>query len=154
MVRILKWTFTWAFFATFTNYIFGLILAMIINRKSIKLKKLWRTIFVISIAVPQFVTLLLMNQLLKEYGPLNETLLQWGWISRRIKFLDDPVLAKITVIVVNIWVGVPYTMLLTSGILMNIPTELYESGKLTALDLSDNSSKLRCLTSCLLQVRT
>lgn len=130
MVRILKWTFTWAFFATFTNYIFGLILAMIINRKSIKLKKLWRTIFVISIAVPQFVTLLLMNQLLKEYGPLNETLLQWGWIRQRIKFLDDPVLAKITVIVVNIWVGVPYTMLLTSGILMNIPTELYESAKI------------------------
>ncbi|OQC10618.1 MAG: Maltose transport system permease protein MalF [Tenericutes bacterium ADurb.Bin087] len=130
MIRILKWTFTWAFFATFTNYIFGLILAMIINRKSIKLKKVWRTIFVISIAVPQFVTLLLMNQLLKEYGPLNETLLQLGLIAKRIKFLDDPVLAKITVIIVNIWVGVPYTMLLTSGILMNIPTELYESARI------------------------
>lgn len=130
MFRILKWTFIWAFFATFTNYIFGMILAMIINRKSIRLKKLWRTLFVVSIAVPQFVTLLLMNQLLQRYGPLNETLIRWGWIKEAIKFLEDPTLAKITVIVVNIWIGVPYTMLLTSGILMNIPTELYESAKI------------------------
>lgn len=130
MLRILKWTFVWAFWATFSNYILGLILAMIINRRSIKLKKLWRTIFVISIAVPQFVTLLLMSQLLADYGPLNETLLKWGWINQRIKFLTDPKLAKTTVILVNIWVGVPYTMLLTSGILMNIPTELYESARI------------------------
>jgi|GEM_PF-3698501 len=75
-------------------------------------------------------------------------------LVRRIKFLDDPVLAKITVIVVNIWVGVPYTMLLTSGILMNIPTELYESAKIDGAGPVRNSSKLRCLTSCLLQLRT
>lgn len=127
---ILQWTFIWAFFATFSNYIFGLILAMIINRKGIKLKKIWRTIFVITIAVPQFVTLLLMSRLLNKYGPLNETLLQLGWISNYIDFLTDPVNAKISVILVNIWVGVPYTMLITSGILMNIPSDLYESARI------------------------
>lgn len=130
MFDILQWTFIWAFFATFTNYIFGLILAMIINRRSIKAKKLWRTIFVITIAVPQFVTLLLMSQLLKEYGPLNEELMRLGWITSRIKFLNDPILARVSVILVNIWVGVPYTMLITSGILMNIPTDLYESARI------------------------
>lgn len=128
--KIVQWTFIWAFFATFTNYIFGMILAMIINRRSIKAKKIWRTIFVISIAVPQFVTLLLMSQLLKDNGPLNFTLMQWGLIDKQIKFLTDPVLAKVTVIVVNIWVGVPYTMLITSGILMNIPSDLYESARI------------------------
>ena len=127
---IIQWTFVWAFFATFTNYIFGLILAMIINRRSIRAKKVWRTIFVISIAVPQFVTLLLMSQLLKDNGPLNHTLINLGIIDESIKFLTDPTLAKVTVILVNIWVGVPYTMLITSGILMNIPSDLYESARI------------------------
>lgn len=127
---ILGWTFIWAFFATFSNYILGLILAMMINRKGIKLKKMWRTIFVITIAVPQFVTLLLMSQLLYKYGPLNETLLRLGWISEYIDFLTVPLNAKIAVILVNVWVGVPYTMLITSGILMNIPDDLYESARI------------------------
>lgn len=127
---ILKWTFVWAIFATATNYILGLLLAMIINRRSIRAKKVWRTIFVISIAIPQFVTLLLMNQLLQDNGPLNWTLRNWGLISKPIKFLSDPKLARLTVILVNIWVGVPYTMLITSGILMNIPNDLYESARI------------------------
>ena len=127
---ILKWTFVWAILATATNYILGMILAMIINRRSIRAKKVWRTIFVISIAVPQFVTLLLMNQLLQDNGPLNWTLRNWGIISKPIKFLTDPTLARITVVLVNIWVGVPYTMLITSGILMNIPSDLYESARI------------------------
>ena len=127
---IIGWTFIWAFFATFSNYILGLILAMLINRKGIKLKKMWRTVFVITIAVPQFVTLLLMSQLLYKYGPLNETLLQLGWISEYIDFLTVPLNAKIAVILVNVWVGVPYTMLITSGILMNIPDDLYESARI------------------------
>ena len=127
---ILSWTFIWAIFATFSNYILGLILAMIINRKGTKLKKMWRTIFIITIAVPQFVTLLLMSQLLYKYGPLNETLLRLGWITEYIDFLTVPLNAKIAVILVNVWVGVPYTMLITSGILMNIPDDLYESARI------------------------
>lgn len=127
---ILQWTFIWAFFATFSNYIFGLILAMIINRKGIKLKKLWRTVFVITIAVPQFVTLLLMSRLLDKYGPINQTLIELGWITKHIEFLSRPLNAKISVILVNVWVGVPYTMLITSGILMNIPGDLYESARI------------------------
>ena len=70
-IGILKWTAIWAVFATFLNYIFGMMLAMIINRKGIKFKGFWRTMFVISIAVPQFVTLLIMAQLLHDRGAIN-----------------------------------------------------------------------------------
>lgn len=125
---ILSWTLIWAFFATFSNYILGMILALMINKKGIKFKKMWRTLFVITIAVPQFVTLLLMGRLLHDKGAIN-VLLGYFKIGP-IKFLTDALIAKITVIVVNIWVGVPYTMLITSGILMNIPSELYESAKI------------------------
>lgn len=61
-VELAKWTLVWAVCATFTNYILGMIIALMINKKGIKFKALWRTLFVIAIAVPQFVSLLLMNR--------------------------------------------------------------------------------------------
>ena len=127
-VQLFIWTMIWAVCATFLNYIFGMILAMLINKKGIKLKGMWRTIFVITIAVPQFVTLLLMSKLLADTGAVNNILQLLGY--SKIPFLLDGKIAKITVIVVNLWVGIPYTMLMTSGILMNIPTDLYESAKI------------------------
>ena len=129
-IGILKWTAIWAVFATFLNYIFGMMLAMIINRKGIKFKGFWRTMFVISIAVPQFVTLLVMAQLLHDRGAINIILKDIGWISESIRFLLNGTNAKIVVIIVNMWIGIPYTMLITSGILMNIPKDLYESAKI------------------------
>lgn len=126
---ILVWTFVWAFFATFLNYVLGMLLAMLINYKGIKLKKLWRTIFVITIAVPQFVSLLLMRNMFGDFGPINVFLRDLGIIGQQasIRFLNDPTLARIVVIVVNCWVGIPYSMLITSGILMNIPQDMYEA---------------------------
>lgn len=127
---LLLWTVIWAFFATFSNYILGMIVAIIINKKGIKLKKLWRTVLVMTIAVPQFVSLLLMSQMLARDGVFNNLLMNWGLINDRIKFLTDPTIAKITIIVVNIWIGIPYTMLISTGILMNIPEDLYESARI------------------------
>ena len=86
--------------------------------------------FVITIAVPQFVSLLLLSKLLADKGPLNGLLLQLGWIKDFIPFLSHATVAKITVIIVNLWVGIPYTMLICSGILMNIPQNLYEASRI------------------------
>jgi arabinogalactan oligomer/maltooligosaccharide transport system permease protein len=137
---VFRWTLVWAFFATFSNYILGMILALMINKKGIRFKKLWRTIFIVTIAVPQFVSLLLMSRLLAEQGALNVLLEQLGF--ERIPFLTSAVWARITVIVVNIWVGIPYTMLITSGILMNIPAELYESARIDGAGVLKTFSKI------------
>lgn len=125
---LLQWTFIWAFFATFLNYILGMLLAILINSKLVRLKKMWRTIFVITIAVPQFVSLLLMSKLLADQGTINQILMKMGYDY--IPFLTNGSLAKYTVILVNLWVGVPYTMLITTGILMNIPQDMYESARI------------------------
>jgi len=125
---IFGWTVIWAIFATFTNYILGILLALLINKKGIKLKKMWRTFFVVTIAIPQFVTLLLMAQLLANSGPINIILGYLGLPA--VPFLTDVTMARIMVIVVNIWVGVPYTVLITTGILMNIPKDMYESARI------------------------
>ena len=69
--KVLLWTLVWAVFATFSNYILGIVLALLINKKDIKAKGFWRTMFVITSAVPQFVTLLVMRLLLDNQVPFG-----------------------------------------------------------------------------------
>lgn len=129
-LNLLLWTFVWALFSTFSNYIFGMILALLINKKGIRFKKFWRTVFIITIAVPQFVSLMLMSQLLADEGAVNVLLRELGWISESVPFLTNGTMAKITVLVINMWVGIPYSMLITTGILLNIPEDMYESARI------------------------
>ena len=131
-IELTTWTLIWAVVATFTNYILGMVVALMINKKGIKFKALWRTLFVIAIAVPQFVSLLLMNQMLQTNGAINIVLSFFnGGVNPEIQFLNSTTLmARLTVIVVNLWVGIPYTILSMSGILMNIPEDLYESARI------------------------
>ena len=129
-VSVLGWTLVWAFFATFLDYFLGMAVAILINKKGIKFKKLWRTILVITIAVPQFVSLLYVYKMFTNDGLVNGYLMKWGWIKSAIPFWTDPMLARITIIVVNIWIGIPYMMLIATGLLMNIPEELYESARI------------------------
>ena len=126
---VLGWTLIWAVFATFLNYFFGILLALLINRKGVKFKGFWRTCFVMSIAIPSFVSLLVMKTVLQPDGAVNVLLKELGWITQSIPFLTDAMAARITIIVVNIWIGVPYTMLITSGLLLNIPESLYEAAR-------------------------
>ena len=51
-------------------------------------------------------------------------------VSKPVPFWTDPHWARVTVILINIWIGIPYLMLITTGILMNIPADLYESSKI------------------------
>lgn len=127
---VLGWTLIWAFFATFLNYIFGMILAIVINRKETRAKGFWRFCFVLSIAVPQFVSLLIMRSMLQQTGIVNTLLLKYGLIDAALPFFSNATWARVTVIVINLWVGIPYTLLQVTGILQNIPGELYEAAKI------------------------
>lgn len=125
----LGWTLIWAVFATFTNYILGMILAIIINRKNTRGKGFWRTMFMLSAAVPQFVSLLLMRTMFNREGIINTLLQRYTSISEPIPFWDNAMLARIVIIVVNIWIGIPFTMLQVTGVLQNIPEDLYEAAR-------------------------
>lgn len=128
--EILSWTLIWAFFATFTNYFLGMFVAMAINKKGINLKKLWRTVLVMTIAIPQFISLLYVSKMFAKNGIINGFLMSMGWITEALPFWDDPTWARVTVILINIWIGIPHLMLITTGILMNIPADLYESARI------------------------
>jgi arabinogalactan oligomer/maltooligosaccharide transport system permease protein len=138
---VLGWTLTWAVFATLTCFFFGIILALLINAKGIKYKKVWRTIFVITMAVPQFVSLLIMRNLLNDAGPVNTLLENWGLIDRAIPFLTDPFYAKISVIFVNMWIGIPATMLVSTGIIQNLDRDQIEAAEI------DGASKFQIFRS-------
>ena len=129
---VLSWTLIWAVLATVSCYILGLLLALLINRKGTRAKGFWRFMFVLSVAVPQFVTLRSMRTIFNANGPVNVILREIGAIgaTESIPFFTNPLYAKITIICINIWIGVPFTMLSTTGILQNIPEELYEAAKI------------------------
>ena len=134
--EILGWTLIWSFFATFSNYFLGMFVAIMINKKGIKIKKFWRTVLVMTIAIPQFVSLLYVSKLFDSSGIIGRILGQIPAISQYlntnhfISLWDSPIVAKILLIVINIWIGIPYIMLMATGILMNIPQDLYESSRI------------------------
>lgn len=138
---VFSWTLIWAVFATITNFFFGIILALLINTKGLKFKKMWRTIFVITIAVPQFISLLIMRNLLNDEGPVNALLHKLGLIHHSLPFLSDPIWAKFSIIFVNMWIGIPFTMLIATGIIMNLPSEQIEAAEI------DGASKFQVFKS-------
>ena len=134
--EILSWTLMWSFFATFSNYFLGMFVAIMINKKGIKIKKFWRTVLVMTIAIPQFVSLLYVSKLFTTSGLIGSLLEkipfihEWRIANHFVSLWDSPVVAKILLIVINIWIGIPYIMLMATGILMNIPNDLYESARI------------------------
>ncbi len=134
--EILSWTLMWALFATFTNYFLGMFVAIMINKKGIRIKKFWRTVLVMTIAIPQFVSLLYVAKLFDSTGIIGKLLLEWNLIpqsmisANQLSLWQNPLSSKILLIIVNIWVGIPHIMLIATGILMNIPQDLYESSRI------------------------
>ena len=126
------WTLVWAFFATFLNFFLGTFLAMIINRPTIKCKGLWRGVLSLTIAVPQFVSLMIIRSMFLERGIVNQMLQNWGFLAadETLPFLSNATWARILVIIVNLWVGIPYTVMQVTGILKNIPAEQYEAARI------------------------
>ena len=129
-MRVLGWTLIWAFFATFLTYFGGMGLAILINNKNVKLKKMWRTIFVMTIAVPQFISLLYVKNLFSKNGIIMNRLVDWGILKEKYDLWGHAGSARALIIIINMWVGTPYVMLMCSGLLMNIPSDLYESARI------------------------
>lgn len=140
--KILGWTLLWAVLATATTFLGGILLAKALVSKTTKLPGMWRVLFIIAIAVPQFVTLLLVRNFFADSGIVNticanvgitDFLKRIGLVGEHltyIPFLTNPHWAKFMIVIINIWVGVPYQMLIATGVLMNIPEDQIESAKI------------------------
>ncbi|MCM3273139.1 sugar ABC transporter permease [Paenibacillus elgii] len=120
------WNIIWAAASTSTVFLSGLLLAMMVNHPQVRFKKFWRTAFILPWAIPQFISILVFRVLLNgTFGPVNDLIVKLGFSP--VPWLSDPTMAKVSVILVNLWFSTPFLMALMSGILTTLPRDLYEA---------------------------
>ncbi len=125
---VFTWTIIWAILSTATTFFGGFAVALLVQQKGIRFKGLWRTIYIFPFAIPAFVSLLIMRNMFNaQFGPLNQYLKVFGIDGP--SWLSDPTWAKATILLVNMWLGFPVSMLLIIGILTTISRDLYEAAE-------------------------
>ena len=123
-VRVFLWNYAFAILSVVITFIFGLGLAMALNHPTMRGKRLYRSLLIIPYALPSFMTALIWQGMLNQrFGVINDML------NANIAWLRDPTLAKVSVLLVNLWLGFPYMFLIATGALQAIPSELKEAAK-------------------------
>jgi arabinogalactan oligomer/maltooligosaccharide transport system permease protein len=141
--KILIWNFIWAISATAINYLGGLALALLYNKKCVKGKAFFRAFPILAYAVPGFITLLAFQFMFSYGGPINQMITAAG--GRAIGFLDIDAgnTARVIGLLVNAWISIPSGMLLATGILSNMDESLYEAA---TIDGAGNMRKFTSIT--------
>ena len=130
-VKVAVWTLVWAFGAPFTCYFGGLLIAVMLNESKIKFHSVFRVIFILPYAVPAVITMITWRNLLNgSFGVVNRTLQTLGLISSPIPWLSSPLLAQVMCIVINLWAGFGYFMMLSMGAMTAVNADLYEAAKI------------------------
>lgn len=129
--RVAVWTLVWAFLATATCFLAGLILAVVLNESEIKIKPVFRSVFILPYAVPAVVSMLVWKNLLNgSFGIVNRTLMELGLIGGPIPWLSDAWVCRIVCVLINLWAGFSYFMLLSMGNMTAISSDIYEAARI------------------------
>ncbi len=128
--KILGWNLLWAIMSTALNYFGGLAIALLLNKKIVKGKKIWRAFPVLAFAVPGFITLLAFKFMFSNQGPINYYIEQLGGTGKLFFGIDSKWSARTIGWLVNAWLSVPSSMLLATGILANLNPDLYEAARI------------------------
>ncbi|WP_246128091.1 carbohydrate ABC transporter permease, partial [Amycolatopsis rhizosphaerae] len=123
----LLWTVEWTVACVVLHYGIGLGLAMLLNR-AMRLRTLYRMLLILPWAVPPFVAAFAWRLILNNQGGLLDALMQRVGLPG-VDWLGQPLPAKLSVIMVNVWMGVPFMMVALLGGLQTIPKELYEAAE-------------------------
>ena len=119
--RVLIWTIAFAVLSVVTTFAFGLGLAMVLNEKRMRGRKIYRSLVIVPYALPGFMTALVWRGLLNTTFGFNR------WVGLDVGWLESPNLARFSLILVNLWLGYPYMFLVCTGALQSIPTDLKEA---------------------------
>lgn len=128
--KILLWNFIWAIASTALNYFAGLGLALLYNKKCVKGKAFWRLFPILAYAVPGFITMLAFKFMFSYGGPINQLIVNGGGTAVGFLDIDAKWPSRIIGLLVNCWLNVPSSMLLATGILSNMNTDLYEAARI------------------------
>ena len=118
-LQVTLFTLVWTLTNVIAHIGIGLFLALILNDKRIKGRVAYRTIMLLPWAIPSYISVLIWRGVFEPGGLLNDLL------GTDLNLLADPTGAQIVVILVNIWLGVPFMMMSLSGALQSIPREMY-----------------------------
>ena len=131
MIRVSVWTLVWAVASTFTCYFGGLLVAVQLKEINFKIAPVFRFIFILPYAVPSVVSMLVWKNLLNgTFGIINRTLMALNWIDKPVQWLGSPLMAQIVCVLVNLWAGFGYFMLLSLGTMTSISEDINEAAKI------------------------
>lgn len=129
-------TAVFVFFSVGCHLILGLAVAMVLN-SALPAKPVFRVIALLPWVVPDVVAGIIWKWMYNPiYGSLNDLLIKVGMIENPVEWLSNPKLAMISAILVNLWRGFPFVMLILLAGLQAIPKHLYEAASI------DGASKL------------
>lgn len=121
------WTIIWTIGATILPMILGILLAVTVNQKDFRAKKIFRPIYILPWAVPAFVTLIVFKLALQPNGAIN------AWIFKPIGFTfiwEDVVHSRVALILIQTWLGFAFVFLMATGVLQSISEDLYEAARI------------------------
>ena len=121
----LGWTAVWTVGCVAGTYLLGLTLANMLNRP-VRGRSFYRIAMIVPWGIPAFVSVFAWRMLFNQRDGLLNKVLDGGGIDA-IPWLGDPTWAKLAVIAVNVWLGVPFMIVAMLGALQSIPGELYEA---------------------------
>ncbi len=123
-LRVFVWTFAFAFLAVLLSFVLGLLLAIALDKPGMRLQRSYRTLLVLPYAIPGFLSLLVWQGLLNDdFGVVNRV------TGLDVPWLFDSNWAKVSVILVSVWLTFPYFFLISLGALQSIPAELTEAAR-------------------------
>lgn len=126
---ILGKTVIWTATNVFFHVTVGVFLAVLLHQKRLMGRSVWRVIFILPWALPQYIAALTWRGMFNyEYGAVNLFLTKYMHLSP-VQWLTSPVEAFLAVIITNIWLGFPFMMVIALGGLQSIPEDLYEAAE-------------------------
>ena len=125
-IRIFLWTIAFALLSVLTTFALGLLLAMAFNDPILPGRKLIRSLLIIPYTLPGIIGVLIWRGMLNPFvGVLATTIGNLvGWFP---PFLTHPFWVKVGILLVNLWLGYPYMMLISSGALQSVPDDVYDA---------------------------
>lgn len=128
--RVAIWTLIWGVVATLSSYFAGLFVAVILNEAKMKLTPVFRIIFILPYAVPSVISMLVWKNMLNgEFGTINAMLDMIG-LSGQDWLTAKTILPNVMCLVVNLWAGFPYFMLLMMGTMTAISSDVFEAARI------------------------
>ncbi len=131
-VRVFTWNMVFAFLSVVMTFALGLMLALSLHHQRMKGVRFYRSIYIIPYAIPAFLSILVWRGLFNaSFGTVNELLSPLYDLLGLdpIRWLSDPFWAKVTILIVNLWLGFPYMFLLATGALQSIPDDVLEAAR-------------------------